>query len=261
MNLFDDINGVRGALKPYHKNGQPQGMAGKYARAVRAEDGAPVGDTRIVPSRTLEPTTDYVYGVDKETSPKIPGPYILEAPLLPGHGDHRPVWRGWRPKREEISYRELGASMMIPDRTNKFEASIPTEEEVLDMASRNALAPYPTVPSSAMIPDPFRNRGMAISGFSGLGEDPAGKIEVEPLAAKPSPDPLGIGIDIGALAKDIAGTITAKYSADVETYKAQQSGTYVAKPSTAPAPLPWGTILLVGGIALAAVFILPKVLK
>jgi hypothetical protein len=259
VNIFDDINGVNGALKPYKTGNRPQGMAGKYSRAVRAEDGAPVGDTRIVPSRTLEPTTDYVYGVDKESAPKIPGPYILEAPLLPGHGDHRPVWRGWRPNRPQTSYAELGASMMISDRTNKFEASIPTEDEVIDMASRNASAPYPALPSSEMIPDPYRTRGMLVSGL-GQSEWVGGEVTGEEvLPPKPvDNDPLGIGVDIAAVVKDVVGLVTAQYPQNVEAYRA---GAAAKSAAVAANPLPWSTILTVGGIALAAVFILPKVLK
>jgi hypothetical protein len=270
MNLFDDIRGTREKLKPHQTNGTSQGIAGKFARAVRGVDGAPVGDSFLIMSRTLPPTMDYVYGANKEPRGTVPGPYYVGAPLIENYGPHRPVWEGWRPKRPVKSYPEVGKVMMEPERNYKIESSIPDQSEIINLAMRNTLAPYPTVPQSDPIPDPYRFNFMEVekapsemSGYLGyLGFLGQTETTAKPQTTTIQPAGDVLGFDVGGVAKSVADTIRTAYQADVERYKAQQQGTYVPSAVTRPAPdLPWGTIAIAGGAALLALFVLPKVLK
>ena len=253
MNLFDDIRDEKGRLKAHKTNGDAQSIAGKYARGTRDVDGAPVEDVHLELSRTLPPDQKYEYGVDKRPLPKLTGPYMLEAPKMPNYGEHRPVWRGWRPVRPPSSYPDVGAEMMVPDRTYKIEASIPTQSEVIDMAARNSLSPYPMVHQDAMIPDPYREYGMfqkgQMSGYYGMGDLPTGTTASLP--------PSGIGLDVGGIAQDLA----AGYQAQYEARAKEAQGIAMGLPAKPSAPFPWTTLLTVAGIGLAAAFILPKVLK
>jgi hypothetical protein len=261
--LFSDIRKEKAKLKPYLAGGQPMGYGGKFAKARYNIDGAPVEDVNLVLSRTLEPDRKYVYGVDKQPLGKIPGPYMLESEPMENYGPHRPVWRGWRPKRPEESYPELGAKMMQGERTYKIESgidAIPTEKEIIEMAMRNSLAPYPTVPETHPIPDRYREYGIAIDETLGdigyLGEEAGAPAPWRPF-----------GVDVTGLVQQFGTSYAQGYSAQATEAQRQQAaltGGLPGQPTLPTRPsseFPWGTVALVGIIGLAAAFILPKVLK
>lgn len=253
MNLEDNINQVRKRLVSHTEGGNDMSLAGKYARGTRGEDGAPIGDTFIATSRQLPPDKNYYYGVNKEPLGKVPGPYTVEAPLMQNYGPHRPVWRGWRPKRPETNYPTLGVAMPEPDRTYRMEPSIPGENEVVNMAMRNTMAPYPAVPQGEGIPDPSRNLYMKVqselSGYLGymgyMGDDTI----ITSTDGPTQPDAAsGILSSIAGALKKIAAPATPVKSLTVVT-------------PTPASTIPWGTIALVGGGAILAMFVLPKLLK
>lgn len=249
--MFDDLNKAKKKLTPHSVNGKVVGEARKYIQANRGTEGDVAKEEDIIiPSRTLPPTKPIVYGATKYPYADIPGPYLLESKPVKDYGRHRPVWEGWRPARPETSYAELGSKMPVPSRNYKYETDVPGEDEMVDMADRNTSRPYPAVPEGEEIPDVYREYGMYaeegsenMSGLSDMGQIPT---------------------QVTSLAKDIAATIQAKYGAQIEKYKAQQSG--ITLPG-APSPFkpeskfPLGTVALVAGLGLAAVFLLPKILK
>lgn len=246
--IFDDIKTVQKKLKPLHFGKVPEGMAGKYARAVRAAD-SPPDQTFFALNRTLPPAESITYGADTSVPPILPGPYGLSAPAMQNYGRHRPVWRGWRPERPTTTYPQLGVVMPQEDRTNKFEASIPTEAEIVNMAMRNAVAPYPTAPESQEIPDPYREYNIYVEpqgslGYLGfLGNQAPSVPELIP----------GVTADKAVSVIDqLAKTVSDRYNVNPAT----------GQVNTRPKPaIPWGTLAMVGGISLAAMFLLPKVLK
>jgi hypothetical protein len=236
----DDMQVAKLKLKSYIAGNEEMSVVGKFAKATRAVDGAPVGEeTYIVPSRLLPPASSIVYGADKRPLGKVEAPDMIESQPVQNYGLHRPVMRGWRPKRPEDNYPDLGIKLMEPDQTYKLESSIPTEREMVVESVRNATVPYPaTEDDEGVIPDPYRTYGMHVE------EDPNMNGRMGDLGAD------DIASSISAVASSIAAGIKAKYG---------------IQPTTPPPPAasgtPWGTILLVGGIGLAAVFILPKILK
>lgn len=274
--LFEDITET-GKKLTAHKVGKntTEGLPGKYARGARDVDAIPVEDNYIVPARTLSPAADYVYGVDKQRSGILPGPYYLGAPTVQNYGTHRPIWRGWRPKRPETDYPALGKEMMIPERNYKIESGfeIPDQKEIIDMAMRNALAPYPTTSPTDMIPDPYRTSFMDVRkkkngtylGMADLGLDVVTEADLSssnraPTTTNKSGDVFGI--DFGGIAKDILSIFVPKPAAPGTTAPPAQAGvTYIMPPAQAGPEIPWGTIAVAGVLGLAAIIILPKVLK
>ncbi len=260
MNIFDNIRNEERKLKPYKANGKPMSQGGKYARGIRSKDEAPQ-DTSIIPYRTLPPQSKYQYGADKQHYPTVPGPYYVGSKPMVDYGPHRPVWRGWRPKRPRSSYKDLSLEMPVPQRTYKIETDIPTERELIDMASRNATAPYPTVPgTTGQIPDPYREYGIfvrsAAPGMAGMGQDdaPAG--------------PSVFGIDIAGVTQDVLDIVKLRMGKDLAelTLEEKRLAAQIAKEEidkkTKPAPeIPWGTLAIVAAIGVGAIFILPKVLR
>jgi hypothetical protein len=302
--LFDDITDTRKKLVAHEIGKTSEGLVGKYARGVRGNDPIPAAETYIARSRTLAPDSDYVYGVDKARSGILPGPYYLGAPTIQNYGTHRPVWRGWRPKRPETDYPELGKEMMIPERNYKIESGfeIPGQKEIINMAMRNALAPYPTTPETDMIPDPYRTSFMdvrkgvakATSSYLGIADLGLDIVTEADLYSAPAPtqsyDPISFdfpassyptgpnvapgqapvktpaaapstGFDFGGIIKDITSIFVPKPSPAVRTPTSAGGVTYIMPPAQAGPALPWGTIAVAGIVGLAAIFILPKVLK
>lgn len=239
-------------LTNHDVGGRSMSIAGKYARSTRSVDGAPIGeDTYIVPSRTLPPQNSIVYGADKRPIGAVDSPDMIESQPVQNYGLHRPIYRGWRPKRPENSYPDLGIELMSPEQNYKYESAIPTEREMMVESVRNATVTYPAVEGDeGQIPDPYRYYGMKVQkskeddengngngdNMSGLGADPV---------AQTSQDDA-----ISSLAKSIADGIRAKYNLPP-----------TAPPAAPPSSIPWGTIALVGGVGLLAMFVLPKLLK
>ncbi len=240
-------------LPRHTAGGKEMSIAGKYAKSTRNIDGAPVGEaTYIVPSRTLPPQTSIVYGADKRPIGSVNSPDMIESQPMQNYGLHRPIFRGWRPKREETSYPDLGIELMSPERNYKIETAIPTEREMMVESVRNATVTYPAVPGSdGQIPDPYRYYGMAVE-----------KSRNDPPPANGDDDFLN-GMDgmgdtttdaISSLAKSIADGIKAQYAAKGTPIVPQQ-------PVQQQGGIPWGTIALVGGLGIVAMLVLPKLLK
>lgn len=274
--LFDDITDTRKKLVAHEIGKTSEGLVGKYARGVRGNDPIPAAENYIVRSRTLSPDSDYVYGVDKARFGVLPGPYYLGAPTIQNYGTHRPVWRGWRPKRPETDYPELGKEMMIPERNYKIESGfeIPGQKEIINMAMRNALAPYPTTPETDMIPDPYRTSFMdvrkgvakATSSYLGIADLGLDIVTEADLYSAPAPVKTpaaapSTGFDFGGIIKDITSIFVPKPSPAVRPPTSAGSVTYIMPPAQAGPDIPWGTIAVAGVLGLAAIFILPKVLK
>lgn len=276
--LFDDITETGKKLTAHEAGRMKEGMPGKFARGVRGVDAIPAKDNYLALSRTLSPDSDYVYGVDKARFGVLPGPYYLGAPTVQNYGTHRPIWRGWRPKRPETDYPELGKEMMIPERNYKIESGfdIPGQKEIINMAMRNALAPYPTTSPTDMIPDPYRTsfmdvrkKGSSMGSYLGLADlgldivtdaDLSAPSNVAPTTTNKSGDVFGI--DFGGIVKDIASIFIPKPGVSARPQPAAGGGvTYIMPPAQAGPAIPWGTIAVAGVLGLAAIFILPKVLK
>lgn len=233
-------------LQRHTAGGREMSLAGKYAKSTRNIDGAPIGEsTYIVPSRTLPPQTSIVYGADKRPIGSVNSPDMIESQPMQNYGLHRPIFRGWRPKRPEDSYPDLGIELMSPEHNYKYESAIPTEREMMVESVRNATVTYPAVEGSdGQIPDPYRYYGMSVQ-----------KGRNDPPPAQGADDALnGLGDTttdaISSLAKTIADGIRTQYGNPVPPQQpVQQQG------------LPWGTIALVGGLGLVAMLVLPKLLK
>jgi hypothetical protein len=264
-NIFGSVRNVNGKLKTYEAGDRPLSQPGKYAKGTRAEDGVPRRQT-MVPNRTLSPDSNYTYGTDAGLPRTTPAPYMLEAPRMVNYGPHRPIWRGWRPKRPVKAYGQVGMEMPVKQRGPKFESSgvIPSEAEVRDYASNEAQTPgHPIAPYPDMIPDYFREYGIYVDGDTpnqqqkSITGNMLGNLGAEEADAGADYLKQTTGFDVVGIAKDIAGGIKSKYG--------NQMPSTTQTMATAPAPvkpdIPWKTLGIVAGVGVAALFVLPKVLK
>ena len=220
---------------------QPMSVAGAFTANILAREGNADETRTFVPYRTLPPQTDYVYGADKLPLAKTDDSRLMPARVA-GPPNQLPVWRGWRPNRPRSNWNDLPMQILSPQQGPGIESTIPQEREMVNRADEMAEGPYPTLPETMTItPEVQNQKGIHLespelygdNAMNGMGDDTS-----------------WVSDDISTIAKDIASSIQAKYA----------PGT-IKPPTTASTGVPWGTLLLVGGIGAAAIYFLPKLMK
>lgn len=246
ISIYDMLKQIKNRMQPTdvaQGSGPPLPMSlpGVYERDTQ---GAEVRDTEartFIPYRTLPPQTDYVYGADKQPYDIADNDTLQSPPIGPAPNE-LPIWRGWRPNRPVISYKELGMQIIQDQQGPGIESAIPQEREMVNMADERATAPFPTLPESMQItPEMQNDKGIYLETPSSVHEETNMK---------------GMGDDvtdaIGTVAKDVVSSIQAKYGTNPAQIKAA---------AQAQSTIPWGTLALVGVVGAAAIFLLPKLTK
>lgn len=222
----------------------PMSLPGIYARDIVAREGTATEDRTFVPYRTLGPQTDYVYGADKLPLAKIDNSTSQTPPIGPVP-NQMPVFRGWRPHRPKIDYKDLGMEILQDQQGPGIESVMPQERELVNRAEEHATMPFPTLPEPMEITD---------SPESGKGIYLDAPQEVADEGNMHSMNGMGDDVTdtISALAKNVASSIQAKYGTDPNAIKAA---------AAAQSKIPWGTLALVGIVGAAAIYFIPKMTR
>lgn len=298
----NDITRLNGKLTSHKAGGKKISEEIKYDRLIKGKELPYSKDkTEIVPRRTILPRKRYEFGVDREGLPKLSGPYRFASKPIQDYGRHLPVWTGWRPRYPAEEEKNIPDVMPRSQRGPKYETKIPSEQQIVTDAFRNATAPYPAVPPGFEIPNEYENYNTIYSegsgtmmGHSGLGQfslgpgisaglaqkvsqtasEEAAKAAAEAEKKKKEAEDSGTSFDLGKFivdtSKDIADIIRLKYQKEIEEEKTERemigdptspfNQDYIGEEKKGP-DIPWGIIGIGAAIAVAAIFIIPKIGK
>jgi hypothetical protein len=242
----------------YSKNGKAQSEDMIYPRLKNLSESSPPSHEPSF-NRSLPPDAEYARGISNHIS-KIAANQMMESPSIYDQQPNMVVWRGWRPKRPEISAGTLPIQMPLDEATRKVETFIPSEAEI--RAAAENIDPFPTFSAGKETYDiDWRTYTMSGSylGMGDLGE--------EEKAKPPEPTFMSTVLSmLPGLATSIAGGIKSKYDAKAALYaqRAQIGIPYAGSVPQPPSPpaegpsMPWGIIAAVVAVGAGAFFFLKR---